>query len=152
MFWTGQTMSFSNFPVQEGCTSLFPPPGYSSPNLVPVDSIPAACLNPNNTTTLADAGFTYFDQATEAAYLISPEQAEFNVLNWFFSGTVAGPVFGASLGAAPLNYLQIYGPDITYATKYAADKVPVIESGSPVLVSAQDLLNMANAALMQTTE
>jgi len=144
--------SFSNFPVEEGCTTLFPGPGYSSPNVVPVDSIPAACLNPNNTETLADLGFTKFDQATEAAYLISPEQAEYNVLNWFFSGTAAGPTFGSALGAAPLNYLQIYGPDITYATMNAANKVPVIVTGSPVMLSAQDLLNMANAALVNIAE
>jgi len=145
-------MSFSNFSVEEGCTSIFPPAGYSSPDLVPVDSIPAACLNPNNTTTLSDAGFTNFDQATEAAYLISPEQAEYNVLNWFFSGTAAGPFFGSALGAAPLNYLQIYGADIVYATNHASDKVPVIVTGSPVNLSAQDLLNLANAALVNIAE
>jgi len=145
-------MSFSNFSVEEGCTSVFPPPGYASANVVPVDIIPAACLNPDNTTTLADAGFTDFDQATEAAYLISPEQAEHNVLNWFFSGTAAGPSFGAALGAAPLNYLQVYGPDITYATQHTADKVPVIVAGSPVNLSAQDLLNQAHTALVKIAE
>jgi hypothetical protein len=144
--------SFSNFPVEEGCTSIFPPSGYSDVNSVPVDLIPAACLNPNDTQTLTQLGFTNFDQETEAAYLISPEQAEYNVLSWFFSGTVAGPAFGASVGTAPLNYLQIYGPDITYATKNATSKAPVVVGGSPVLYSAQDLLNMANAALVQTTE
>jgi hypothetical protein len=124
-------MSFSNFPVQEGCTSLFPPKGFSSPDDVPVGDIPPACLNPNNTETLAAAGFTYFDQKKEAAYLISPEQAEYNVLNWFFSGTAVGPFFGSTLGAAPLNYVQIYGPDITYATNHANDKAPVVVGVRP---------------------
>jgi hypothetical protein len=117
-------MSFSNFPVQEGCTSVFPPKGYSSPGDVPVASIPVGCLNPGTTMP---AGFTNFDQKTQAAYLISLEQAEYNVLVWYFDGTSTGPFFGGTLGSAPLNYVQIYGPDISYAN-HATTKVPALRS------------------------
>jgi hypothetical protein len=140
--------SFKNFPVEEGCSSVFPPKGYASVGLVPVGSIPSACLNPNNTTTLAAAGFTFFDQAAEAAYLISPEQAEYNVLNWYFKDTGAGSFFGGptAFGQAPLNYVQIYGPDIPYATG-ATTPVAVVVSGTPIMITAQELLSLASAAI-----
>lgn len=140
-------MSFSNYPVQEGCSSVFPPPHtppYQSVGDVPVTKIPVACLNPKDTNAdLVKAGFTYFNQQTEAAYLMSPETAEFSALKWFFTDTAAGSVFFAipdSLipgnGNAPLNYLQIYGPDITYAEGSTADAVGV-----------KDLLNVASEEL-----
>jgi hypothetical protein len=65
----------------------------------------------------------------------SPEQAEYNVLVWFFDETSEGPAFpsgtvavGGHNGPAPLNYLQIYGPDIAYAS--TSPKVPVTMGGS----------------------
>jgi hypothetical protein len=67
-------------------------------------------------------------------------------------GTAAGPFFGSALGAASLNYRQICGADIIYATNKASKKVPVIVTGSPVNLSAQDQLNLANAALVNIAE
>lgn len=139
--------AFSTFPVQEGCTSLFPPHPYSNVDKVPVAKIPSACLNPANTETLAMLGFKTFDQKTEAPYLISPEQSEFNVLNWFFQDTPEGAYFSGTSGLAPLNYVQIYGPDITYATKHSTDEVPVVMGGTTISISAQNLLFLASSSL-----
>lgn len=81
----------------------------------------------------------------------TPEQAEYNALVWFFDETCAGPSFpsgtvaiGGHNGPAPLNYVQIYGPDITYATNNASNKVGVMMGGSTNMVSAQDLLDKAS--------
>jgi hypothetical protein len=88
----------------------------------------------------------------------SAEQAEYNVLTWFFDGTNQGlsfptgsiPKVGGNPGSAPLNYLQIYGLDITYATTDAFGKQPVI--GTPIPMSAQDLLHKASLALAMIGE
>jgi hypothetical protein len=90
----------------------------------------------------------------------SAEQAEYNVLTWFFNGTSQGPNFptgsvpkvGGNPGTAPLNYLQIYGLDITYATTDAFGKQPVMMGGSMNPMSAQDLLHKASLALALITE
>jgi hypothetical protein len=137
-------MSFSTFPVQEGWATLFPPEKYASPDDVPVADIPAACLTPAHTKSLAAMGFSYFDQNTEAPYLISPEQALYNVLKVFFDETNQGSYFSATNGTAPLNYVQIYGPDIDYATKNSSNKVPVVMSGNTPKITAQSLLNEAS--------
>jgi hypothetical protein len=139
--------AFSTFPVEEGCTAVFPPSGYASVDDVPVGKIPAACLNPANTKSLTSLGFTTFDQVTEAAYLISPEQAEYNVLTWFFDNTGVGSYFSGTNGTAPLNYVQVYGPDITYATDNSSNKAPVVMGGTTLKITAQMLLNEASESL-----
>ena len=148
--------SFSMFPVAEGCIRDFPKTGATS---IPVGQIPPACLAPDTTMP---AKFVDYDQAKEAAYLISPEQAAYNVLLYFFTGTPAGGVYHQAMGAASLNYLQIYGPDIEYANKNPDLNVDVQEPTGPVAtvsatlnpanfttveVSAQFLLNQANEQL-----
>jgi hypothetical protein len=87
----------------------------------------------------------------------SPQQALYNVLVWFFDGTSQGPSFpsgtvpiGGTSGSAPLNYLQIYGPDITYAS--TGPTVLVQMSTSKNMVSAQDLLHKASLALALIAE
>jgi hypothetical protein len=87
----------------------------------------------------------------------SPSQAVNNVLTWFFKGTQAGSNFSgnsADTGLLPLNYLQIYGPDIKYTTKaYAAGKAPVVMAdGATVRTTAQDLLDKASLALVLIAE
>ncbi len=111
-------MSFKNNPVEEGCISVFSPKGYASVDDVPVASIPTACLR---TGTTIPSTFITFDQKSEAQYLISPEQAEYNVLNWYFNDTGAGSFFGGptAFGQAPLNYLQVYGPDINKECRHS---------------------------------
>jgi hypothetical protein len=142
--------SFKRFAVVEGCTTVFPPAGYATANDVPVGEIPAACLNPNDAPgALAAAGFLKFNQSTEASYLISPEQAEYNVLNWYFTGTPVATSFGATTnGTAPLNYLQIYAEDIIYAN--SSNPATVVETGGATeSITAQDLLNLASEKLFE---
>jgi len=155
--------SFSNFTLQEGCTSTFPPTAKDMPagcsipstcttqGCIPVACIPQACLAPG--VTQADvASFKVFNNVP-SKYLIPPEQAEYNVLNVYFGGTAAAPFFGAAQGATPLNYLQIYSPDIQYATDHVNAPAQVVEaSGASVSMSAQDLLNLASQKLLEIAE
>jgi uncharacterized protein (TIGR03437 family) len=88
-----------------------------------------------------------------AKYLIPPEQAEYNVLNVYFGGTAVASFFGGAKGSAPLNYLQIYAPDILYAQDHVDAPAKVVEtSGASVLMSAQDLLNLASQKLLEISE
>ncbi len=95
----------------------------------------------------------------------SAEQAEYNVLAWFFDRTgqglsfptgtapmIGGVAVGGHSGSAPLNYLQIYGKDITYATTDAFGKQPVQMGTATNMMSAQDLLHMASLALAAIAE
>ena len=90
----------------------------------------------------------------------SAEQAEYNLLTWFFDGTsqglsfptgtapmVGGVAVGGHSGTKPLNYLQIYGKDITYATTDHFGAQPVQMGTATNKMSAQDLLDMASRAL-----
>ena len=87
------------------------------------------------------------------------------MLTWFFDGTnqglsfptgtapmIGGIAVGGPPGSAPLNYLQIYGKDITYATTDAFGKQPVMMGGSTNPMSAQDLLHKASLALAAIAE
>jgi uncharacterized protein (TIGR03437 family) len=155
--------SFANFALQEGCTSTFPPnakdtpaacsipPSCSVQACIPVACIPQACLAPG--VTPADlASFKTLNQVP-GQDLIPPEQAEYNVLNDFFNGTAAAPFFGGTSGTAPLNYLQIYAPDIQYATAKINAPAQVVEtSGTSVAMTAQDLLNLASQKLSAIAE
>jgi uncharacterized protein (TIGR03437 family) len=86
-------------------------------------------------------------------YLIPPEQAAYNVLRDYFDGTPAASSFGGTQGAAPLNYLQIYSPDIQYAEVNVNAPAQVVETGGvSVSMSAQDLLNLASQKLFQIAE
>jgi hypothetical protein len=95
----------------------------------------------------------------------SAEQAEYNLLAWFFDGTnqalsfptgtapmIGGVAVGGHPGSAPLNYLQIYGKDITYATTDAFGKQPVTMGTATNPMSAQDLLQKASLALALIAE
>ncbi len=88
-----------------------------------------------------------------SADLIPPEQAEYNVLNVYFNATAAGSYFGATNGSAPLNYLQIYAPDIQYAEMNVnAPAQVVVGPGITMTYSAQDLLNLASQKLLSIAE
>ncbi len=157
--------SFSNSTLTEGCTSTFPPnandmpagctipPTCTTQGCLPVACIPQACLAPG-VTQASLAGYTKFSQVP-AQYLIPPEQAEYNVLNYYFGGTAVASSFGGSPGAtpAPLNYLQIYSPDIQYAQMNASAPAQVVEtSGATISTTAQDLLNLASQKLLEIAE
>jgi len=155
--------SFSNSTLTEGCTSKFPPdssdtpaacsipPSCSGQMCIPVACIPQACLAPG--VKPADlAAYKTLGQVP-AKYLIPPEQAEYNVLKVYFDGTPAAALFGGANGAAPLNYLQIYSPDIQYATANVNAPAQVVQTnGATVALSAQDLLNLASPKLFQISE
>lgn len=84
---------------------------------------------------------------------ITPEQAEYNVLNVFFDGTAVASSFGGTPGNAPLNYLQIYSPDIQYATAHINAPVQITQAnGTTVMMTAQNLLNLASQKLLQIAE
>ena len=154
--------TFSVATLTEGCTSVFPPnasdtpPGCSIPascntnNCVPVACIPQACLAPG-VTPQSIAGFKTTGNVP-AADLISPEQAEYNLLNVFFDGTAAAQAFGGTQGAAPLNYLQIYPKDIQYATANAKAPAQVVEGNVTVSTTAQALMSLASAKLLTIGE
>ena len=118
---------------------------------IPVECIPQACLAP---------GVTQVDLATFKMIgnvpkkdLLSPEQAEYNVLKVFFDGTAAAPSFGGTPGSTPLNYLQIYAVDFLYADTHAHAPAQVVEAGGvSVSISAQDLLNLARQKLLEIGE
>ena len=155
--------SFANFTLQEGCFSKFPPDASDTPagcsipktctvqGCIPAACIPQACLAPG--VMQADlAGYATLSKVP-ANDLITPEQAEYNVLNKYFDGTPAGPSFAATQGEAPLNYLQIYSADILYATAHAGEPAQIVEAdGSAAAMSAQDLLNLASQEILAIAE
>jgi hypothetical protein len=164
---TSSTTEGNSSTVDEGCTSAFPPdasdPQTGCPaganNLkdadVPVACIPQVCLAPNKgltTSILASMGYALFKQVPYDDCILA-EQAAYNVLGVFFEGTSVAPAFGAMPGSAPLNYLQIYSPDIQYAEANLHNPSTVIETnGDSVSRTAQELLNLASQALSLIAE
>jgi len=155
--------TFSIATLPEGCTSTFPPNATDTPaacsipstctanGCIPVACIPQACLAPG-ATPASIAGFKTFGNVPSTD-LIPPEQAAYNVLNVYFDGTAVASSFGGTTGTAPLNYLQIYSPDIQYATANAGAPAQIVEtSGAIVTMAAQDLLNLASAKLLTIAE
>lgn len=155
--------SFSNNTLTEGCTSKLPPNAVDMPaacsipstctiqGCIPVACIPQACLAPG--VTPADLASFKILSNVPAKDLISPEQAEYNVLNVYFDGTAVASFFGGTKDAAPLNYLQIYSSDIQYAEAHLNAPAQVMETGgATVSLSAQDLLNLASLKLWQIGE
>ena len=174
---------FSNDPVVEGCFADFPtdssdtPPGCNlngctMASCITPNCIPSACLA-YGVSYSQIASYSYYPQvlAKDPSVLIPPEQAEYNVMNVYFQGSPAAPVFGGTItpsianctlagspATAALNYLQIYSPDIEYAEANAsAPATVVVLNGNnpvtaPVSITAQTLLNMASTALGQISE
>jgi uncharacterized protein (TIGR03437 family) len=155
--------TFSIDTLAEGCTSTFPPNANDTPvgciippscltnDCIPVVCIPQACLAPG--VTQADLTSYKNFNAVPGKDLISPEQAQYNVLNVYFDGTAVASSFGGTTGVAPLNYLQIYSPDIQYAQANVNAPVAVVEtSGAIVSMTSQDLLNLASQQLLSISE
>ncbi len=155
--------SFSVLTLQEGCTSTFPPnasdtplacsipPSCTETACLPVACIPQACLAPGVTP----ADLTNYKKFSDVPPkdLIPPEQALYNVLKIYFDGTPAASLFGGTPASAPLNYLQIYAADIQYAESHAGAPARVVETGgTSVLLSAQDLLDLASLELLEIAE
>jgi len=75
------------------------------------------------------------------------------VLKVYFDATAAGPVFGATQGATPLNYLQIYAADFVYAEAHVHSPAQVVKAGgATVSMSTQDLLNLASQKVVEIAE
>ncbi len=155
--------SFAQFPLQEGCSSKFPPDSSDAPTAcnipssctvprcMPVACIPQACLAPGVTQANL-AGFGIFSQVP-GKDLMPPEQAEYNVLKQFFNDTAAASSFGGTQGTVPFNYLQIYSEDIQYATAHVNAPAQVVQAnGTTVTMTAQDLLNLASQKLLEISE
>jgi hypothetical protein len=145
------------FPVEEGCTSIFPPKpkvGTSlsiNPSSIPVADIPQECLAPGITQKDL-VGYKQFSEVP-AKDLISPEQAMYNVLRLFFDGTPAASSFGGASGATLYNYVQIYNQDIMYASTHVSAPARVVMSnGTSEMMTAQDLLNLASQKLFEIAE
>ena len=154
--------SFALKTLQEGCTSPFPPdatdmptgctvpPACNSQGCIPAACTPQACLAPG-VSQASLAGFTLLSQVPNKD-LLSPEQSLYNVLNVFFNGTPAA-LFGAPPGAAPLNFLQAYDQDITYAEANVNAPAQIVQTnGVTVSMTAQVLLNLASQKLLQIAE
>lgn len=154
--------TFSIATLPEGCTSMFPPntsnepagctipPACTSNGCIPVACIPQACLAPGVTSS-SIAGFKTFANVP-AADLIPPEQSLYNVLSVYFNGTAVAPSFNGTEGTAPMNYLQIYSPDIQYAQQNVNAPAQVVAGSVTVSITAQGLLNLASAKLLTIGE
>jgi uncharacterized protein (TIGR03437 family) len=154
--------TFSIDTLGEGCNSTFPPNASDTPvgcsipstcninGCIPVNCIPQACLAPGITPSNL-TGYKQFSQVP-AKDLIPPEQAEYNVLSVYFNGTPVASSFNGTPGIAPLNYLQIYAPDIQYAEQNANAPAQVVAGSVTVSITAQALLNMASAKLFTIGE
>ncbi len=118
---------------------------------LPTVCIPEACLAPGVVPTDL-ASYKQFSDVP-AQDLIPREQALYNVLNVFFDGTPAASSFGGTPGTAPMNYLQIYAEDILYATEHVNSPVQVVRTdGTSVMMTAQDLLDLAGQKLLEISE
>ena len=84
---------------------------------------------------------------------ISPEQAEYNVLNVFFDGTAVASSFGGTLGNAPLQLSANLCSRYTNATAHVNAPAAVSEiNGTSTMMTAQDLLNLASQKLLEISE
>jgi hypothetical protein len=138
--------------LREGCTVRFPPAPRDAPagcdvskctaDSCPAACIPKQCLAPGaKLSDLSGSSWTAF-----APYLITPEQAEANVLKGYFGDTAVATFFGGALGTVPLNYLQIYYPDFQYADPMSSITV----LGPPT--TAQSILDLARQKLLEIAE
>jgi hypothetical protein len=59
------------------------------------------------------------------------------VLSVYFEGTPAGGLFGASKGSAQMNYMQIYAPDIMFATTDPAVQALLEQASQRLLAQAR---------------
>jgi hypothetical protein len=144
---------FSTGGIAFGCTSKFPPESKARADLftLPVTDIPKACLAPG----IGEAELARYKQfgGVPAKDLIPPEQALYNILRNYFSGTPAASSFGGTPGTAPENFLQIYRADFQYATTHVNAPAQVVRTdGTSVMMTAQDLLNLASQKLLEIGE
>jgi hypothetical protein len=153
--------TFSKNTLKEGCISEFPTAtckiqaGCKDQGCIRVECIPDDSLVPG--VTAAQIAKYKTLQNVPAEDLIPPEQALYNVVNGFFMNSLGGGGdFGGALGGAPLNYMEIYAPDIVYAENNCTRKAKVWKNAGMTLiferVSAEELLMQANRTLLRIAE
>jgi len=159
----GEQMSSSFTFISQGCRATFPPtpsdkppgctipPGCSSEPCMPPTCIPQACLAYG--VTQADlSGYKQFSDIP-TKYLLPVAQSVDNALKDYFDGTPVAAVFGGTLGDVPQNYLQIYDFDILYTNAHVGETALVVQAdGTMMIVSVQDLLNLASQKLLAIAE
>jgi hypothetical protein len=179
---------FSRRPVPDGCQVSIPPtlaeaysPAACTPSLLGACTsdgcdlaaacIPAACVTrpiPSSQLGVGMYELTPEPPAPgEVQYVISPEQALYNVLQSYFDGTAVASYYGApgysdgpyteTLGFTPMNYLLVYYQDIEYAARGVNDAGPmpsvvVLGDGGAVVTTAQAELDVASSQLTQTAD
>ena len=118
---------------------------------MPPTCIPQACLAYG--VTQADlSGYKQFSDIP-TRYLLPVAQSVDNVLKDYFDGTPVAAVFGGTLGDVPQNYLQIYDFDILYTNAHVGETAMVVQAdGTMMIVSVQDLLNLASQKLLAIAE
>lgn len=77
------------------------------------------------------------EAASAACQGVTPKDALVNVLKIYFDSTAAGSAFGAANGRAPMNYLQIYAPDITFAATQPAVQALLDQASQRLLAQAR---------------
>jgi hypothetical protein len=92
-------------------------------------------------------------------YSMSPEQAFYNVMEVFFDGTPVGSNYGSPYGTPPvvtsnlpLNYLQLYDVDISYANTNITGTDIVDGFGQTNFVTAESELTNASYQLFDISE
>lgn len=156
------TKSFATFTLAEGCTSAFPPnssdkpagcdlpPSCTKEACVPGACIPQACLAPGVTPEDV-AKYKRFSKIPPTDLI--PRSRRNTTCCMPTSTAAAASSFDGTPGSAPLNYLQIYSPDILYANDHASAPAQIVQSGGgSVMMSAQDLLNLASQKLQKIAE
>jgi uncharacterized protein (TIGR03437 family) len=76
---------------------------------------------------------------------LTAEQAAYNVMTVFFTGTPAAAFYGGTLGTAPLEYLDVPYTDVQYALANPCPSAPNSLVGD---LSLQDLYNHASRDLL----
>jgi hypothetical protein len=68
---------------------------------------------------------------------VTPAEALSNVLSVYFDGTPDGALYGASRGAARMNYLQVYEKDILFANTQPAVQAILEQASRRLLMQAR---------------
>jgi hypothetical protein len=77
------------------------------------------------------------EAASAECQSVTPKDALVNVLRVYFDGTPDGAAFGAPKGSTPMNYLQIYAPDITFASTQPAVQALLDQASQRLLAQAR---------------
>ena len=77
------------------------------------------------------------DKDAPVCQSVTPAQALSNVLSVYFDGTPAGDLYGATKGAARMNYLQVYAKDIQFAATQPAIQATLEQASRRLLMQAR---------------